>query len=166
MRQKLLGLLAIGLVVAGCESTEPYKDDANLSGNTFGEWPNKDAAGVPVPGSRADFEKNVKNTVHFATNKSHLTNDAKMILKNQAEWLKKWPNVDFVIEGHCDERGTVEYNMALGQRRAAAVKKFLVSHGISPKRVEIVSFGKERPVAMGHDETAWAENRRSVTVIR
>ena len=161
MRQKLLGLLAVGLVVAGCESTEPYKDDANLSGNTFGEW-----GEAAVPGSKADFEKNVKNTIHFATNKSHLTADAKMALQQQAEWLKKWPSVEVVIEGNCDERGTVEYNMALGQRRAAAAKKYLVSLGIDPKRIEIVSFGKERPIAMGHDEAAWAQNRRDVTVVR
>ncbi len=169
MRQNLLGItavLALLVSVTGCESTDPYKDDACTSGNTFGEWPAGGTEG-PVPGSREDFMKNVKDRVHFDSNKSHIDHTAAGILAQQAEWLKKYPSVDIIIEGHCDERRSAEYNMGLGQRRAAAAKKVLVTKdGIDAKRVEIISYGKERPENTAHTPEAWAENRRAVTVIR
>jgi len=170
MRQNLLGItavLALLVSVTGCESTDPYKDDACTSGNTFGEWPSPSAnAEGPVPGSREDFMKNVKDRVHFATNKSHIDHTAAGILAHQSEWLKKYPSVDVIVEGHTDERRSAEYNMALGQKRAAAAKKVLVKDGVDPKRVEIISYGKERPENTAHTQEAWAENRRAVTVIR
>lgn len=170
MRQNLLGVtavLALLVSVTGCESTDPYKDDACTSGNTFGDWPSPSAnAEGPVPGSREDFMKSVKDRVHFATNKSNIDQAGVATLASQSEWLKKYPSVDVIVEGHTDERRSAEYNMALGQKRAAHAKKVLVKHGIDSKRVEIISYGKERPENQGHGEAAWAENRRAVTVIR
>ncbi|ARN84662.1 peptidoglycan-associated lipoprotein Pal [Candidatus Nucleicultrix amoebiphila] len=167
MRQKLLGALAIGMLVAGCESTEPYKQDTDMKGNTFGDWPAPSASAEgPVPGSREDFQKNVGDRVFFDTNKSHIDSAAKTTLSNQAAWLKKWPSVDVIVEGHADQRGTEEYNMGLGQRRAAAAKKVLLSHGVPAKTIEIISYGKTRPEDSAHTAEAWAKNRRAVTVIR
>lgn len=162
MQNKLLGMLAIAALVAGCESTEVAKEDG---AGTFGEWPNGASEAV-VPGSKEDFSKNVGDRVHFSTNKSNIDKAGNETLARQAEWLKKWPSTEAILEGHADERGTTEYNMALGQRRAKAAKKVLVAGGISEKRLEVVSLGKERPEAQGHDEHAWAQNRRAVTVIR
>lgn len=119
-----------------------------------------------VPGSRADFlEQAGTDTVHFATDASDIDSEAQAILTRQAAWLAKFPNVAVTIEGHCDERGTREYNLALGDRRANSAKNFLVNAGVSPSRISVISYGKERPVAMGSDETSWAQNRRAVTVV-
>ena len=87
------------------------------------------------------------------------------MLEKQIAWLKKYGGVKVVLEGHCDERGTREYNLALGERRANAVKDFLVAMGISPNRIKVISYGKERPAALGHNEASWKQNRRAVTVI-
>jgi peptidoglycan-associated lipoprotein len=103
--------------------------------------------------------------IHFDFDKATIRNDAAEILKRNAEILKKYPNIRIVIEGHCDERGTNEYNLALGQRRAEAAKKYLVNLGISPERIETVSYGEERPLDPGHDESAWAKNRRAEFVV-
>jgi len=119
-----------------------------------------------VPGSRADFLQQVgTDTVHFDTDHSDVDSEAQGILTAQAKWLVAHPNVRVTIEGHCDERGTREYNLALGDRRATAAKNFLASAGVSPDRMSTISYGKERPVAMGSDESAWAQNRRAVTVV-
>jgi len=119
-----------------------------------------------VPGSRADFLQQVgTDTIHFDTDKSDVDSAAQATLTAQAQWLVAHPNVNVTIEGHCDERGTREYNLALGERRATAAKDFLVSHGVSAGRVNTISYGKERPVATGSDEASWAQNRRAVTVV-
>jgi peptidoglycan-associated lipoprotein len=119
-----------------------------------------------VPGSRADFLQQVgTDTIHFNTDHSDVDSEAQGILTAQAKWLTAHPNVRVTIEGHCDERGTREYNLALGDRRATAAKNFLASAGVSPDRMSTISYGKERPVAMGSDESAWAQNRRAVTVV-
>ena len=119
-----------------------------------------------VPGSRADFLQQVgTDTVHFDTDKSDVDSEGQGILTAQAKWLVAHPNVRVTIEGHCDERGTREYNLALGDRRATSAKNFLASAGVSPDRMSTISYGKERPVAMGSDESAWAQNRRAVTVV-
>lgn len=120
----------------------------------------------PVPGSRADFINQAgSDTVHFATDSSDLDSEAQGILTAQASWLQKNSNVRVTVEGHCDERGTREYNLALGERRANAAKDFLVSHGVDAGRISVISYGKERPIATGDDEAAWAQNRRAVTVV-
>lgn len=119
-----------------------------------------------VPGSRAEFLQEAgSDTVLFDTDKYDLDAEATATLARQAEWLNKYPNVNATIEGHCDERGTREYNLALGDRRANAAKNFLVSRGVDASRLSTISYGKERPLAMGSDEASWAQNRRAVTVV-
>ena len=118
-----------------------------------------------IPGSAEDFRVNVGDTVHFAFDQYNVEDSDKTILSRQAAWLSKYPSVRVTIEGHCDERGTREYNLALGARRANAVKEFLVSQGVSTARVETISYGKERPICTQSDEACWAQNRRGVTSI-
>jgi peptidoglycan-associated lipoprotein len=119
-----------------------------------------------VPGSRADFERSVtSDTVHFGYDRYDIDPEAQSILDSQIAWLTKFPNVTVTIEGHCDERGTREYNLALGDRRANAAKNYLAAHGIAPARITTISYGKERPIALGSDEASWAQNRRAVTVV-
>jgi len=119
-----------------------------------------------VPGSRADFLRSVtSDTVHFALDQYDLDPESQSILNSQLAWLQRYPNVTVTIEGHCDERGTREYNLALGDRRANSVKNFLVTRGIAATRITTISYGKERPIALGSDEASWAQNRRAVTVV-
>ncbi|MDE2464694.1 MAG: peptidoglycan-associated lipoprotein Pal [Alphaproteobacteria bacterium] len=118
-----------------------------------------------VPGSAEDLRVNVGDTVHFAYNSSALNSDAKATLQRQAAWLQKYPAVTVQIQGNCDPRGTREYNLALGARRASAAKEFLVSLGVSPARLDTISYGKERPVCASSTESCWAKDRRDVTVI-
>jgi peptidoglycan-associated lipoprotein len=118
-----------------------------------------------IPGSAEDFRVNVGDTVHFALNQYNIEDADKQVLGRQAAWLSKYPSVRVTVEGHCDERGTREYNLALGARRANAVKKYLVSQGVSTGRVETISYGKERPLCTDSNEACWAQNRRGVTTI-
>ena len=106
----------------------------------------------------------VKDRVFFATNKSTLTTASRDTLRKQAAWMRKKKKLTFTIEGHADERGTREYNLALGERRANAVKDYLMTYGISGSRLSVISYGKERPVNSGSNPLAWSQNRRSVTV--
>ena len=106
----------------------------------------------------------VKDRVFFATNKSVLTTASRDVLRKQAAWMRKNKNISVAIEGHADERGTREYNLALGERRANAVKDYLMTYGISGSRLTVISYGKERPVDSGSNPLAWSKNRRSVTV--
>ncbi|MGY4395211.1 peptidoglycan-associated lipoprotein [Sphingomonas sp. UYAg733] len=118
------------------------------------------------PGSRADFERSVtSNTVNFALDRYDIDARAREILDSQAAWLAKWPNVPVSLEGHADERGTREYNLALGDRRANAAKNYLAGRGVNPARISTISYGKERPIALGSDEASWAQNRRAVTIV-
>jgi peptidoglycan-associated lipoprotein len=117
-----------------------------------------------TPGSAGDFVQNVGDRVFFGYDSYELAPDAQGTLERQATWLKNYPAVTIVVEGHCDERGTREYNLALGERRAAAVANYLVALGVDPNRIQTISYGKERPAVDGHDETAWSQNRRGVTV--
>ncbi|HEY3777049.1 MAG TPA: peptidoglycan-associated lipoprotein Pal [Rhizomicrobium sp.] len=118
-----------------------------------------------VPGSVQDFRVNVGDTVHFAYDKYNVQDQDRDILQRQAAWLQKYPQVRVTIEGHCDPRGTREYNLALGARRANAVKDYLVSLGVPSSRVDTISYGKERPVCTESDEACWAQDRRGVTTI-
>ena len=119
-----------------------------------------------APGSRADFEHSVvSNTIHFALDRYDIDPQSQRILDSQAAWLSRWPNVPISLEGHCDERGTREYNLALGDRRANAAKNYLAARGINPSRISTISYGKERPIALGSDEASWAQNRRAVTIV-
>ena len=118
-----------------------------------------------LPGSAEDFRVNVGDTVHFGYDQYNVEENDKAILGRQAQWLAKYPAVRVSVEGHADERGTREYNLALGARRANAVKEYLVSQGVSAARVETVSYGKERPVCTESNESCWSQNRRGVTVV-
>ena len=119
-----------------------------------------------VPGSQADFVQVMSgsDTIYFDTDKYDIDATDQLALAKQAQWLRKYPSKRASVEGHADERGTREYNLALGERRANAAKNYLISLGVDPSRLSTVSYGKERPVALGSDEQAWAQNRRAVTV--
>ncbi len=123
------------------------------------------AAGAAVPGSEQDFVVNVGDRVFFETDSTELTPQARGTLDKQAQWLNQYNRYAFTIEGHADERGTREYNIALGARRAQTVREYLASRGISPQRMRTISFGKERPVAVCNDISCWSQNRRVVTVL-
>ncbi len=171
MRLKILGLIAAAVLIAGCETAPEEK--AAVSGAGAATAATTAAPSVspppmpsgPAPGSQEDFEANVGDRVFFDFDKYNLKADARVAVGKQAAWLNKWPAVTVTIEGHCDERGTREYNLALGERRANSVKDYLVALGINPGRIKTISYGKERPVALGSNETAWAQNRRGVTKV-
>ena len=122
--------------------------------------------GAPVPGSQADFVARMmgKDTVYFDTDRYNIDSEDQAALSTQAQWLMQYPAKRATIEGHCDERGTREYNLALGERRANAAKNYLATLGVDPTRLTTVSYGKERPAALGSDEESWSKNRRAVTV--
>jgi peptidoglycan-associated lipoprotein len=118
-----------------------------------------------VAGSEQDLKVNVGDTVHFGYNQFSVQDEDKTTLQRQAAWLQKYPAIRVTVEGNCDERGTREYNLALGARRANSVKEYLVSLGVSSDRVDTISYGKERPICTESDESCWAQNRRGVTVV-
>jgi peptidoglycan-associated lipoprotein len=162
MRLKVLSLLAAVVLVAACEST-PQDQGSAAGGGAAGA-----AAAVkpgPTPGTQEDLVVNVGDRVFFGFDKSDLTPEARATLDRQAAWLNQYPRVTISIEGHADERGTREYNLALGERRAEAVKKYLTARGVDANRVATISYGKERPQVLGSNEAAWAQNRRGVTVV-
>ena len=161
MNLRSLSLLAGVLLLAACASDNTDKGGAAGAG----AGANTPAASTVQPGSREDFQQNVGDRVFFDFDKSDIKPEGRTILQRQADWLKKFPNVTVTVEGHCDERGTREYNLALGERRASAVKKMLVALGVAANRVSTISYGKERPAVVGSTEAAWAQNRRGVTVI-
>ncbi|MEQ8968448.1 MAG: peptidoglycan-associated lipoprotein Pal [Azospirillaceae bacterium] len=163
MRFKFATLFAALLLVAAC-GTSP--DESATVGGTGGAA-GADGAGVTAvsPGSQEDLETNVGDRVFFGFDRYDLSAEAQAILDRQAQWLQQYPNLRVTIEGHTDERGTREYNLALGERRANAVSNYLIARGIDPGRIQTVSYGKERPAVVGSDESAWARNRRAVTII-
>jgi peptidoglycan-associated lipoprotein len=113
-----------------------------------------------------EFEKQIGDRVFFAYDSSTLSHEAQQTLTHQAKWLIAHPTFNMTVEGHCDERGTREYNIALGEKRAHAVKHFLVHHGVNANRVETISYGKERPAVIGDNDAAWSKNRRGVTALK
>lgn len=147
--------LVMGLALAGCASKNKLPDNANNLGLTNGA----------TPGSEQDFTVNVGDRVFFETDSSALTPTARQTLDKQAQWLGQYTNYPITIEGHADERGTREYNIALGARRAAATRDYLVSRGIPRNRLQTISYGKERPVAVCNDISCWSQNRRAVTLL-
>ena len=119
-----------------------------------------------APGSVGDFRQNVGDRVFFDTDMSTVNEEGRQTLNRQAEWLKKYTNYQVTIEGHCDERGTREYNLALGERRANAARQYLIAQGVPAARLKTISYGKERPDPVGSDEAAWARNRRAVSALQ
>ncbi len=157
MRIKYLSLIAAVALVAACESAP--KDAGNAAGNGTAQ------TSTVRPGSQEDLVVNVGDRVFFGFDRYDLAPEARATLDRQASWLKQYPNVTVTIEGHADERGTREYNLALGERRANSVKNYLVAGGINPSRVKVISYGKEKPAVLGSNEASWAQNRRGVTVV-
>ena len=164
MRAKFLPLLALVAAISACSDSDKGTGDNMGNQNNIGHVGSANSNGV-VPGTEQDFVQNVGDRVLFLTNQSDLAPDARATLDRQAAWLKKYGNLSVTVEGHCDERGTREYNLALGERRAEAVKRYLVASGISASRVQTISYGKERPAVEGSDEQSWSQNRRGVTVV-
>ena len=155
------------LVLAGCagkpKELPPQPVAASTSTREAPPLPPQPAG--PVPGSQADFMASViSDTIHFDLDKYAIDSESEGILRSQAQWLARYPAKSVTIEGHCDERGTREYNLALGERRANAAKNFLIGLGVDAGRITTVSYGKERPLALGSDEASWAKNRRAVTI--
>jgi peptidoglycan-associated lipoprotein len=157
---KLAFVLAF-VALAGC-ATKPVATPAAVTSTPARTMP---AQSSILPGSEKDFTVNIGDTVHFDYNKYAITDEDRSILQRQAAWLQKYPGVRLSIEGHCDERGTREYNLALGARRAHAIKEYLVSLSVSPTRLDTISYGKERPICSESTEACWARNRRGVSVI-
>jgi peptidoglycan-associated lipoprotein len=155
MRVKILGLLAAVLLVAACETTPPPNTAATST----------TTPGRATPGSVADFQQNVGDRVLFDYDSFQLSAEARQVLTRQSAWLKQYGTYRVTVEGHADERGTREYNLALGERRAASVRAFLVSQGIPANRVATISYGKERPAVAGSTEQAYSQNRRGVSVL-
>jgi len=162
-------LIAALAVTAGCSKKPPKElppPPPSSSQDDMGPPPSSSVGSAIVPGSAADFlDKVGSDKVYFATDSYELDGPSQATLDKQAAWLNQYPAVKVTIEGHCDERGTREYNLALGDRRANSVKNYLASRGVSTARITTISYGKERPVALGSDENAWAQNRRAVTVV-
>jgi peptidoglycan-associated lipoprotein len=157
MRPILAGLLAVGLpLLAGACANQDLQPDSARLGPAGQRVP-------ATPGSQRDFTQNVGDIVYFSTDSTDLTPEAQQTLANQARWLQQYAQYTLTIEGHADERGTREYNIALGNRRAVAVRDQLQSLGVAGTRLSTISYGKERPAVVGSNEAAWSQNRRSVT---
>ena len=147
----IVAALIAGLALSACASKQANDSLAS--------------AGSATPGSQQDFVVNVGDRVFFESDQTELTAQSRSTLDKQAQWLQQYGNYTFTIEGHADERGTREYNIALGARRAQSVRDYLASRGIQPSRMRTVSYGKERPVAVCNDISCWSQNRRAVTVL-
>jgi peptidoglycan-associated lipoprotein len=160
---KCVIVLAAALGMAACAKTVD-EAGADLAGGADGRG-GVARSGVATPGSAKDFATNVGDRVFFETDSTDLTTAAQATLDRQAEWLNRYGHYSFAIEGHADERGTREYNFALGARRAEVTKNYLVSRGVAASRIRTVSFGKERPVAVCDDISCWSQNRRAVTLL-
>jgi peptidoglycan-associated lipoprotein len=160
MRLATASLLCLSLLAAACSSSQ---DAGTAAGGGLG-------AGVPTgsatPGSQQDLAVTIGDRVFFGTDRYDLAPEAQATLQGQAGWLNRYPNVTIIIEGHADERGTREYNLALGDRRANTVRDYLIALGVAPNRITTISYGKERPQVPGSNEQAWAQNRRAVTVVQ
>ena len=160
----LATVFAAVLLLAACTSKPESAADTSGTGQGTGTQTAAVAA-APAPGSQEDLVVNVGDRVFFDYDRYELKPEARAQLEKQAAWLRNFPQVTVTVEGHCDERGTREYNLALGERRADAARNYLIALGVDANRIRVISYGKERPAALGSDETAWAQNRRAVTVV-
>ena len=153
----LVAMLSMALFLGAC-AKNPNSEPGGL-GLGMGQ------SGTATPGSTQDFTVNVGDRVFFTTDSTDLTAQARATLDKQAQWLNQYPRYTFTVEGHADERGTREYNIALGARRAAVVHDYLASRGVAANRMRTLSYGKERPVAVCDDDSCWSQNRRAVTAL-
>ena len=173
MFYKFLISAILFLFVAACATKPKDSSDASGSGGASADSSvstedgtiTETAGSGVIAGSQEDLIVNVGDRVFFGYDSSDLDSDALELLQDQVAWLKQNSDVSVTIEGHCDERGTREYNLALGEKRAQAVKNYLIGLGINPDRVSTISYGKERPAVVGSNDGAWAQNRRSVTIV-
>ncbi len=154
---KFAAVITAALALGACA-----KNPADIAGLDGG----RGGAGSATPGSQQDFVVNVGDRVFFDSDSTELNPTAQATLDKQARWLNRYGNYAFTVEGHADERGTREYNFALGARRAERAKEYLISRGISASRIKTISYGKERPVAVCDDISCWSQNRRAVTVLK
>ena len=169
---KLLASALLVFFLAACSTTPKDTADSSGSGSTStssdvsssAETETTESASIE-PGSQEDLIVNVGDRVFFNYDSAELDTDAQELLQDQVAWLKQYTDVSVIIEGHCDERGTREYNLALGEKRAQSVKNYIINLGISANRVSTISYGKERPAVVGSNDGAWAQNRRSVTIV-
>lgn len=172
MAARIVSFLAVILLVAACtkkgdevmatgEGSLTATDRAPISSDI-----DQSGLGGPAPGTQQDLVVNVGDRVFFGYDQYDLTAEARATIERQAQWLRTYPNVNVIVEGHCDERGTREYNLALGEKRATAVRNYLIANGVAPSRVQTISYGKERPVVLGSDNASWAQNRRGVLVVQ
>lgn len=155
MKTRFLAVLASLALVSACASTSSVEESSSTT----------KAAMAAEQMQDKDFAQKAKDRIFFGFDKSNLTAEAVDILKKQAEWLKMNPKAKVVVQGHTDDRGTREYNLALGERRAIAAKNYLVSRGVDARRISVISYGKERPAVVGANEAAWQQNRRAVTIV-
>jgi peptidoglycan-associated lipoprotein len=160
MNARIAAALAAVALLAACSSNTPETTAA-----TTGTGASVSTAG-PAPGSEEDLVANVGDRVFFAFDSSQLSGEAQGTLDRQSAWLQRYPQVTVQIAGNCDDRGTEEYNLALGQRRANAARDYLVARGVSAARISTISYGKDRPTALGDNEEAWAQNRNAITSVR
>jgi peptidoglycan-associated lipoprotein len=161
-KMNLAALLALSIALSACASKAPKQLPPDPGAGTAADSTSQG----PAPGSQADFVATTRgqDTVYFDTDRYNIDSEDSAALATQAQWLMRYPAKRATLEGHCDERGTREYNLALGERRANAAKTYLASLGVDASRITTLSYGKERPAAMGSDEGSWAKNRRAVTV--
>lgn len=152
-RSPVFVALFLSLAIAGC-AKKPINSAGDLG-----------LGGSATPGSTQDFTVNVGDRIFFDVDSSVIRADAQQTLSKQAQWLQRYPNYAITVEGHADERGTREYNLALGQRRAAATRNYLASRGLPAQRIKTLSYGNERPVAVCDSESCWSQNRRAITVL-
>jgi peptidoglycan-associated lipoprotein len=161
-------LLLASAALSACGKKEikdlpPVADGTGYGQNGTGDG--TQGAGQIAPGSQEDFIRSIDaDRIYFDTDRFNVDAADQAILQSQAQWLSRYPNTRITIEGHCDERGTRDYNLALGERRANSAKNYLASLGVDSSRIQTVSYGKERPAAMGSNESAWSQNRRAVTI--
>ena len=175
MMIKLFTSALLVFFLAACSTTPKDTADSSGSGSTSSTGTSSSEEGTITetspesasitPGSQEDLIVNVGDRVFFNYDSSDLDSDAQELLQDQVAWLKQYSDVSVIVEGHCDERGTREYNLALGEKRAQSVKNYLISLGISSDRISTISYGKERPAVVGSNDGAWAQNRRSVTIV-
>ena len=154
---RLVAAVSLAMTLAACAGQNPRPEDVGLA--PYGK------GGPATPGSSRDFSVNVGDIVYFSTDATDLSPEAQQTLAGQARWLQQYSKYTITIEGHADERGTREYNIALGARRAQSVRDFLARNGVSAARIRTISYGKERPVAVCNDISCWSQNRRAQTVL-
>jgi peptidoglycan-associated lipoprotein len=159
MKMKMVGAMATIALLAACSH------NADTGGAT-GSGAASLSSGGPTPGSQEDLVANVGDRVFFAFNSSQISSDGRGTLDRQGGWLGRYPQVSVQVAGNCDDRGTEEYNLALGQRRANAARDYLVAQGVNSSRISTISYGKDRPTALGDNEEAWAQNRNAITSVR